>query len=204
MHFTPKTLSVLEYDKITEALASMAPTEGAAARARSLSPSDDYDTVLLRQRRTEDAKRLINAKGYPTFSAAEGTVGAAERAYKGAVLSPKELIDIASLLYSARNLLDYIREHAAQRLSAGMMAQRCYYTIEHFSRKFKRFTSKTFTEYLTECRLDIAEELLSNTRKTVDTVISLSGFTSRGEFFKKFAERFGTTPLEYRNIKNRY
>lgn len=101
-------------------------------------------------------------------------------------------------------LLDYIREHAAQRLSAGMMAQRCYYTIEHFSRKFKRFTSKTFTEYLTECRLDIAEELLSNTRKTVDTVISLSGFTSRGEFFKKFAERFGTTPLEYRNIKNRY
>ena len=104
MHFSTKTLSTLEYDKITEMLASMASTEGAAARARSLSPTDDYDTILLRQRRTDDAKRLINAKGYPSFSAPEGVVPSAERAYKGAVLSPRELLDIASLLYSSRML----------------------------------------------------------------------------------------------------
>ena len=109
MHFSTKTLSTLEYDKITEMLASMASTEGAAARARSLSPTDDYDTILLRQRRTDDAKRLINAKGYPSFSAPEGVVPSAERAYKGAVLSPRELLDIASLLYSSRMLQDYIK-----------------------------------------------------------------------------------------------
>ena len=109
MHFSPTTLSILEFDKITEMLAGMAATEGAAARARALSPTDDYDTVILRQRRTDDAKRLINAKGYPTFSAPESVVPAAERAYKGAVLSPKELLDIASLLYSARLMQDYIK-----------------------------------------------------------------------------------------------
>ncbi len=109
MHFSQKTLSILEFDKITEMLAGMAATEGAAARARALSPTDDYDTVILRQRRTDDAKRLINAKGYPTFSAPESVVPAAERAYKGAVLSPKELLDIASLLYSARLMQDYIK-----------------------------------------------------------------------------------------------
>lgn len=109
MHFTPKTLSTLEYDKIIAELAKMAPTEGAASRALSLTPTDDLDTILLRQRRTEDAKRLINAKGYPSFSAPEGVVPSAERAYKGAVLSPRELLDIASLLYSSRMLLDYIR-----------------------------------------------------------------------------------------------
>ena len=109
MHFTAKALSALEYDKIINMLASMASTDGAAAKARALSPTDDYDTVLLRQKRTDDAKRLINAKGYPSFSAPEGTVSSAERAYKGAVLSPRELLDIASLLYSARNLQDYIK-----------------------------------------------------------------------------------------------
>ena len=109
MHFTNKALCALEYDKIINMLASMASTEGAAAKARSLFPTDDYDTVLLRQRRTDDAKRLINAKGYPSFSAPETTVSSAERAYKGAVLSPRELLDIASLLYSARNLHDYIK-----------------------------------------------------------------------------------------------
>ena len=108
MLFTAKTSSTLEFDKISGMLADCAATEGARARARALSPSDDYDTVLARQTRTEDAKRLVNAKGFPPFSAPEGVVPSAERAYKGATLSPRELLDIASLLRSARSMLDYI------------------------------------------------------------------------------------------------
>ncbi len=108
MLFTEKALKTLEFDKITAMLVECAATDGAAARAAALMPSDDYDTVEERQMRTDDAKRLINAKGYPTFQAPETTVGAAERAYKGAQLSPRELLDIASLLYSARMMVDYI------------------------------------------------------------------------------------------------
>lgn len=108
MLFTGKTLKILEFDKIIELLVECASTEGAKSRAKTLVPSDDYDTVYLRQSKTDDAKRLINAKGYPSFSAPESVVGAAERAYKGAVLSPRELLDIASLLRSSRMMLDYI------------------------------------------------------------------------------------------------
>ena len=108
MLFTAKTLNTLEFDKITEMLVECASTDGAKARARALAPSDDFDTVRERQQRTDDAKRLINAKGFPSFSAPESTVESAERAYKGAVLSPRELLDIASLLRSARMMLDYI------------------------------------------------------------------------------------------------
>ena len=108
MEYTSKTLSTLEFDKIIEMLAECAATDGARARALALAPSDDYDTVVKRQAKTEDAKRLVNAKGYPSFSAPESTLASAERAYKGAVLSPRELLDIASLLHSSRGLLDYI------------------------------------------------------------------------------------------------
>lgn len=108
MNFTAKTLSTLEFDKIRVTLSEMCATEGAKAKALSLAPTDDYDTVLAKQRRTEDAKRLINSKGYPSFSAPDGVLSSAERAYKGAVLSPKELLDVASLLFSTRSLLDYI------------------------------------------------------------------------------------------------
>ena len=107
MLFTAKTLSTLEYDKIIDMLVECASTEGAAARAASLTPTDDFETVSLRQRRTDDAKRLINTKGYPAFSAQERVVSAAERAYKGAILSPIELLEIAALLRSARAVLDY-------------------------------------------------------------------------------------------------
>ena len=108
MHFTEKTLKTLEFDKIVEMLVDCAATDGAKARARALSPSDDYDIVVDRLTKTDDAKRLINAKGYPAFSAPERVTSSADRAYKGAVLSPGELLDIASLLRSARALLDYI------------------------------------------------------------------------------------------------
>ena len=108
MIFTAKTLLTLEFDKILNMLSECAATDGAKARALSLLPTDDIDTVILRQKRTDDAKRLINAKGYPAFSAPDSAVPASDRAYKGAVLSPKELLDIASLLRSARALTDYI------------------------------------------------------------------------------------------------
>ncbi len=108
MLFGAKTLTTLEFDKIIGQLAECASTEGARARARMLVPTDDYETVVMRQRRTDDAKRLINAKGYPPFAAEERTCSSAERAYKGAVLSPTELLEIAALLRSARLTLDYI------------------------------------------------------------------------------------------------
>lgn len=109
MLFTAKTLSTLEYDKIIDMLIDCASTDGAKARAAALSPTDDFEIVSARQRKTDDAKRLINAKGYPAFSAQERVVPAAERAYKGAILSPMELLEIAALFRSARAVIDYSR-----------------------------------------------------------------------------------------------
>ncbi len=108
MLFTEKSLTTLEFDKIIDMLVECASTSGAKSRARSLTPTSDYDVVVERQTKTDDAKRLINAKGYPSFSAEESVVSSAERAYKGAILSPSELMNIASMLRSARMMLDYI------------------------------------------------------------------------------------------------
>ena len=50
MLFTAKTLSTLEYNKIIGMLVECAATEGAAARAASLMPTDDYETVIERHK----------------------------------------------------------------------------------------------------------------------------------------------------------
>ena len=67
MNFTQKTLTTLEFDKICEMLADCAPTAGAQALARKLTPSSDAIEVLRRQRRTTDARRLLETKGMPPF-----------------------------------------------------------------------------------------------------------------------------------------
>ena len=107
MSFSEKTLHTLEFDKICVMLEDCAETEGAKALARNLRPSADTQTVLRRQARTSDARRLADAKGAPSFGRIRDISAACERAEKGAVLSMRELLDVANVLRTARTLQDY-------------------------------------------------------------------------------------------------
>ena len=107
MSFSEKTMHSLEFDKICELLATFAPTEGAKSMARMLTPSEDIDTVLKKQRRTTDAKRLCDAKGMPAFGGVRDVSESCERAEKGAILTPGELLAIAAVLRTSRSLTDY-------------------------------------------------------------------------------------------------
>lgn len=110
MLFTQKTLTALEYDKIIAMLAERALTEGARARALALLPSDDYEVVVLRQKRTADAKTMVARKGYPPFFGVVDVTGTVERAEKGATLSTRELLNVATVLTVTRGLEDYHNE----------------------------------------------------------------------------------------------
>ncbi len=104
-----KSIKTLEFDVILEMLAELAPTEGSAQLARALRPSSDPDVVVLRQRHTSDAKRLAGIKGMPSFGRVKDISDSAERAYKGAALSMRELLDIAAVLKTSRLLVEYIK-----------------------------------------------------------------------------------------------
>ncbi len=108
MQLNQKTVTLLEFDKIRLLLADCAMTSGAKKKALSLMPSDDFTVVYRRQEKTAAAKRLLSKKGYPAFAGEEEVVAAAERAEKGAILHPRELLSVAALFRTARALLDYI------------------------------------------------------------------------------------------------
>ena len=107
MSFSDKTLTTLEFDKICDLLASCAATEGAKELCHRLLPSDDAVEIARRLERTTDARRLSDAKGMPPFGSVRDVSAACERAEKGAMLSTRELLDVARLLHSARALSDY-------------------------------------------------------------------------------------------------
>ncbi len=111
MNISEKTLKTLEFDKIRQMLADASPTKGAAEAAMALTPTDIYDRVKRRQTRTTDAKRLCDAKGAPSFGSVTDVRDICERAQKGAVLFPSELMDAAAVLRTSRGLLDYIRQN---------------------------------------------------------------------------------------------
>lgn len=108
---TEKTLTTLEFDKIRKMLADVCPTEGAAEEALRLTPYIHIEQVRRALVRTTDAKRLSDAKGMPSFGHVTDVSDICERALKGAVLTPRELLDAAALLRSSRGLLEYIRSN---------------------------------------------------------------------------------------------
>lgn len=108
MKYSENLFSTLEFDKIKSILAECAMTEGASNMALTLEPTSDPVVIVRKQTRTTDALRLANAKGMPTFVNIRDISASCERADKGAVISMRELLDIAAVLRSARMLIDYL------------------------------------------------------------------------------------------------
>ena len=111
MSIKEKAINALEFNKIREMLASVAPTSGAAQKALELFPDTRKEIIIRNQKKTTDARRLLEAKGMPPFGSVVYAESVCDRASKGAVLTPRELIDMAQLLRSARSLIDYIRSN---------------------------------------------------------------------------------------------
>ena len=111
MSISEKSIKTLEFDKIRLLLCDCCHTAGAKELALRLTPSSHEDEVRKLQKRTTDALRLADDKGNPPFGHVVDVAPICERAQKGAVLSARELLDVASLLRSARLLRDYIQSN---------------------------------------------------------------------------------------------
>lgn len=103
---------ILEFDKITALLADCAPTEGSAEIVRSLQPQTDAYTVNRLLDETTDAKRMTVTKGNPPFGRVKDITDALDRAKKAAMLTMRELLDIALMLRVVVSLKKYRGEYA--------------------------------------------------------------------------------------------
>ncbi len=106
-----KSKKILEFDKILTSVASLAATEGAKKAILNTVPSTDVITVLRLQKETTDAKELSVKKGRPPFGGAKDITEGLERAKKDAILSPRELLDVAYLLRTVSSLKRYYSGH---------------------------------------------------------------------------------------------
>lgn len=112
-HFRRATRT-LEFNKITEMLASCASTEGAKLLARNLMPEADTVRVKRLQAETSAARYLASKKGAPSFCSIKDASDSIEKAAKHATLTTGELIEIGNVLRTARGVLDYIKDGNAE------------------------------------------------------------------------------------------
>ena len=119
-----RALKTLEYDKILLMLADRAPTEGAKEMALALTPENDPDRIVRMQRQTTEAKAMQAIKGMPSFGRIKDVRDTVDRAAKGAVLTPREILDLANVLRTSRSLLEYSRTDRRETSSIDEMFER--------------------------------------------------------------------------------
>ena len=102
-----RAIVTLEFDKIREMLAAVCPTEGAKALAGAVRPSRAIATVRRMLAETDAAKKMQVTKGMPPFSGIADVTAAVERADKGAVLQPAEILSVGRTLSAARGVQEY-------------------------------------------------------------------------------------------------
>lgn len=97
----------LEYNKILELWASKASLEGTKEQILNTLPETDCRRIKKLLAETEEAKRLINVKGTPSFFGVRNIADTCDRAEKGAMLTIPELINVGQLLSATKALRSY-------------------------------------------------------------------------------------------------
>ncbi len=105
----------------------------------------------------------------------------------------------------------YVEELAAHletefqdpNLSLQSLADRFRLTPAHLSSSFKKHRGINISDYISDLRLQKAEELLCTTAMPVKAVVSAAGYADSSSFIRKFKSVYGITPGEYRKRNTR-
>lgn len=92
-----------------------------------------------------------------------------------------------------RYIEDHFKEGTLSELAVEMKVD-----VYWLSREIKKKSGKTYKELLQEKRMQQAVYLLINSRIAVSDIIEAVGYDNTSYFYRKFKERYGISPKEYR------
>jgi len=95
-------------------------------------------------------------------------------------------------------IYDYAGRHFARTITLPELAREVAMTPAAFSRFFKRVSKRSPSDFLNDLRIEHACRLLRESDRTVTDIAAAAGFPTLTNFNRRFRERNGTTPREYR------
>ncbi|MFX3635677.1 MAG: response regulator [Candidatus Pristimantibacillus sp.] len=92
----------------------------------------------------------------------------------------------------------FIKQHIDEDVTLQMVADRFFYNPSYLSRLFKRKLDKNYMKFVTEIRMEYAQECLRKPEYLVTDVCTMCGYKSYKHFVKTFRSMTGMTPTDYR------
>jgi AraC family transcriptional regulator len=103
-------------------------------------------------------------------------------------------------LYQKRiNLaIDYLTAHITEPISLEKLAGVSGFSSFYFHRIFTALTGETPADYVLRTRLELAENYLIKTRRSITQIALECGFSNSAVFARTFRQKCGITPSQYR------
>lgn len=105
--------------------------------------------------------------------------------------------------YQSKNKIDrakqYISQNYQQPLTLEEVADIIELSPNYFSQLFHEETGYTFSDYVTEVRMQKAKELLRKNDKTLKEISILIGYRDPNYFSRVFKKQIGISPKQYQN-----
>lgn len=95
-------------------------------------------------------------------------------------------------------LTTYLMDNASEKLTLKTTADYFHFNYSYFSTYFSQNFDVTFTDYLTQVRIDKAKVLLAENELNISEIASATGFSDVSYFSKVFKKIEGISPSIYR------
>lgn len=110
----------------------------------------------------------------------------------------KQSMDIKFEDTRIQKIMDIINRQYRNKISLGELAEGCGLSIGHLSTLIKKETGMSFTECITEKRMEDAKNLLGMENLSIDEVAEEVGYNDYFYFTKAFKKYTGVSPSVYR------
>ena len=100
------------------------------------------------------------------------------------------------------NVIDYLSKNFEDEIRLEPLAKRFFMSKTALCSSFKKAMNCTIGEYVSGLKLNKAKEYLTNTKKSVEEISALCGFSSATYMGLVFKKKTGVSPLNYRKIQN--
>ncbi|WP_339219344.1 helix-turn-helix domain-containing protein [Paenibacillus sp. FSL H8-0332] len=109
--------------------------------------------------------------------------------------SIKEVLQSEGVVERAKR---FIQDHYTQDLSREDVAASVYLTADYLAKVFKNGTGQTVKEYLNDCRIRAAKQMLLESTASIGEIAMDTGFDTISYFSTVFKKWTGETPAAYR------
>lgn len=102
-------------------------------------------------------------------------------------------------LQTIYDMARFIRTYPEKEYNLKLLSAKTALSPIKLQKGFKLIYNRTVADFIKNCRIEVAEDLLRNTELNISEIVYSIGLTSRSYFSKIFKEKYKCSPKEYKN-----